>query len=252
MAFTRGFLALNDPDPKNMTVIEHLEELRGRLMVCIIAICVAALGSLLLYGQLIALLLSPLRPLAPHLLAGDRLVFTAPMDALFLRIKLAIFPALVFSLPIWLYELWMYVAPAFEIDTRRYVVPFVGLGLLLFALGASIGYLVFPRYLGFLIGVGGNDLTYLADANNLLNQFAVIILIFGGVFELPIVLTLLSRVGLISSALLRRKRKVWFFIALLAGMIITPGADPITPLIVGVLLMILYEFSIVLIRMGHR
>lgn len=252
MGLTRGFLALNDPDPKNMTVIEHLEELRGRLFVCVIVVCVATVASLLLYNFLIALLVNPLKPVAQHMLGGNILVFTKPTDALFLRIKLAIIPGLVFSLPVLLYELWMYVAPAFELDTRRYVVPFVGLGLVLFAIGATIGYLIFPRYLGFLVGVAGPDVKYLADANSLLNQFALIILIFGGVFELPIVLTLLSRVGILSSSMLRRKRKMWVFVALFGGMIITPGADPFTPLIVGVLLMILYEFSIILIRFGHR
>ena len=252
MSLTRGFLALNDPDPKNMTVIEHLEELRTRLMICVIVVCVFTVASLLLYNVLINLLVSPLKPLAGHMFGGDVLVFSKPTDALFLRIKLAVVPGLVFSLPVLLYELWMYVAPAFDLDTRRYVVPFVGLGLVLFAIGATIGYFIFPRYLNFLTGIAGSDVKYLADANGLLDNFALIILIFGGVFELPIVLTMLSRVGIVSSAFLRRKRKVWVFVALLAGMIITPGADPFTPLIVGVLLMILYEFSIIIIRFGHR
>jgi sec-independent protein translocase protein TatC len=276
MAVMRGFLALNDPDPKNMTVIEHLEELRSRLLVCVIALAVAAVGSLFLYGWLIDLLLAPLRPLASSLVGSVpvvhhvcathggvrschdvtsyhvRLIFTKPTDAIFLRLKLAVFPALVFCVPILLYELWMFIAPAFEVNTRRYVVPFVGLGMVLFCIGAVIGYFVFPRYFSFLINIAGSNVSYLPDVNSLLNQFALIILIFGGVFELPIVLTMLSRANMVSSALLRRKRKVWFFVALFAGMIITPGADPITPLIVGVLLIILYEFSIILIRMGHR
>ena len=146
----------------------------------------------------------------------------------------------------------MFIAPAFEVETRRYTVPFVGLGVVLFAIGATIGYFVFPRYLSFLVGIGGDSVKYLPTANDLLDQYALILLIFGGVFELPIVLAMLARVGIISSALLRRKRKVAFFAALFAGMIITPGADPFTPLIIGVLLVMLYEFSIVLIRFGHR
>jgi sec-independent protein translocase protein TatC len=252
MVVPRGFLALDDPDPKNMTVIEHLEELRSRLLVCVIVLCVTIVGSLFLYQFMLDLLLHPLRPLAPHLLAGDKLVFLKPTDGLFLRIKLALIPGAVFALPVLLYELWMFVAPAFELETRRYVVPFVGLGMVLFLIGATIGYFIFPRYLGFLVGIAGSSVVYLPTANDLLDQFALIVLIFGGVFELPIVLTLLSRVGIISSALLRRNRKVSIFLALFAGMIITPGADPFTPLIVGALLIMLYEFSIILIRMGHR
>jgi len=245
------FLALGDPDPKNMTVIEHLEEVRSRLLVCIIVITVATLGSLFLYNFMIDLLLNPLKGVH-NLALGNRLIFTNITGGLFLRIKLALVPAAVISLPVLLYELWMFVAPAFEVETRRYVVPFVGLGMVLFAIGATIGYLIFPRYFGFLVGIAGSDVVYLPDANALINQFALIVLIFGGVFELPIVLTLLSRVNIVSSALLRRKRKISVFIALFAAMIITPGADPFTPLIVAFLLVILYEFSIILIRFTHR
>jgi sec-independent protein translocase protein TatC len=251
MAVSRGFLALNDPDPKNMTVIEHLEEVRKRLFVCVIVTTVAAVAGLFFYDPMLQILLRPLHGI--HNLAfGNKLVVSTITGGLFLRIKLALIPAALVSLPVWLYELWMFIAPAFEVGTRRYVVPFVGLGMLLFIMGAGIGYLIFPRYFGFLVGIGGSNTVFLPDANNVLNQFAILLLLFGAVFELPIVLTLLSRVNIVSSPLLRRKRKVAFFAALFAGMIITPGADPFTPLIVGVLLIVLYEFSIILIRFGHR
>jgi sec-independent protein translocase protein TatC len=251
MVLSRGLFGLNDPDPKNMTVVEHLEELRQRLFVCVIAAAVATLVSLFFYNQVIQLLLHPL--LGVHNLAfGHKLAVSTVTGGLFLRIKLALLPAAVVSLPVWLYELWMFVAPAFEIETRRYVVPFVGLGMVLFLIGATIGYLVFPRYFGFLTGLAGPDVVFIPDANNILSQFTILLLVFGGVFELPVVLTLLSRVNIVSSAFLRRNRKVSFFAALFAGMIITPGADPVTPLIVGVLLIVLYEFSIILIRLGHR
>jgi sec-independent protein translocase protein TatC len=251
MALSRKFLALDDPDPKNMTVVEHLEELRHRLLVCIIVLTVTSIASIFLYDWMLQLLLHPLKNV--HNLAfGSKLVVSNVTGGLFLRIKLALIPAVVISLPVLLYELWMFVAPAFEVETRRYVVPFVGLGMLLFAIGAFIGYLIFPRYFGFLVGIAGNDVVYLPDANSLLNQFAIIVLLFGAVFELPIVLTMLAMVNIVSSPLLRRKRKVAYFAALFAGMIITPGADPITPLIVGVLMILLYEFSIILIRTRHR
>ncbi len=248
----RSFLALGDPDPKNMTVVEHLEELRRRLLVCVIVSTVAALGSLFLYDFMINLLLDPLKHVHGLALGNGTLIVTQITGGLFLRIKLALIPAALISLPVWLYELWMFIAPAFEVETRRLAVPFVGLGMVLFIIGAAIGYLVFPRYFGFLVGIAGSHVAYLPEANSLLNQFALIVLLFGAVFELPIVLTMLALVNIVSSNLLRRKRKIAFFAALFAGMIITPGADPFTPLIVGVLLIVLYEFSIILIRLRHR
>ena len=251
MAVRRSFLALDDPDPKNMTVIEHLEELRRRLFVCVIVTAVASVGCLFFYDAMLQIMLNPIKHVHGLAFPG-RLAVSTVTGGLFLRIKLALVPAAVISLPVWLYELWMFVAPAFDVETRRYVVPFVALGMVLFLLGAGIGYLVFPRYFGFLAGIGGSNIVFIADANNILNQFAILLLLFGAVFELPIVLTLLSRVNIVSSPLLRRKRKVAFISSLFAAMFITPGADPITPLIVGFLLIILYEFSIILIRLGHR
>ena len=251
MAVSRKFLALSDPDPKNMTVIEHLEELRKRLFVCILVTTIAAIVGLFFYQAVFDLVTHPLKGIHTAFGTGV-LTFNTVTGALFLRIKLALIPAAIISVPVWLYELWMYVAPAFEIETRRYVVPFVGLGMLLFLLGAGVGYLVFPRYFSFMLGIGVMDLLYIPDSASYLSQFAILILVFGAVFELPVVLTLLSRVGIVSSNFLRKKRKVSFFIALFAGMIITPGADPVTPLIVSFLLIILYEFSIIMIRMGHR
>jgi sec-independent protein translocase protein TatC len=251
VSISQRFLALNDPDPKNMTVIEHLEELRKRLFVCIIVTALAAIAGLFFYTPIFNLLTAPLNGVHTAFGSGV-LTFNTVTGALFLRIKLALMPAAIISVPVWLYELWMFVAPAFDIETRRYAVPFVGLGLVLFLIGAAVGYLVFPRYFGFMVGIAGPKFLYIPDAASYLSTFAILILVFGGVFELPIVLTLLSRVGIVSSSLLRRKRKVSFFLALFAGMIITPGADPITPLIVSVLLMVLYEFSIILIRLGHR
>ncbi|HXT37909.1 MAG TPA: twin-arginine translocase subunit TatC [Chloroflexota bacterium] len=247
----RRFLALGDPDPKNMTVIEHLEELRRRLFVCVIVAVVASLISLIFYDFMISLLIHPLKGVH-NLAIGDKLIVTSITGGLFLRIKLALVPAAIICLPVWLYEFWMFIAPAFEIDTRKSVVPFVGLGLILFLIGASIGYFVFPRYFGFLVGIGGSDVAYLPDANSLLNQYAIILLLFGAVFELPIVLIMLALVNIVSSNLLRRKRKIAYFAALFGGMIITPGADPVTPLIVALLLILLYEFSIILIRFKHR
>jgi sec-independent protein translocase protein TatC len=251
MAVSRKFLALGDPDPKNMTVIEHLEELRSRLIVCILVTTVAAIVGLFFYEPIFSLLTRPLNGIHTAFGSGV-LTFNTVTGALFMRIKLALIPAAIISVPVWLYELWMFVAPALEIETRQYVVPFVALGLVLFLLGAGVGYLVFPRYFGFMVGIAGPKFLYIPDAASYLSTFAILLLVFGAVFELPIVLVLLSRIGMVSSAFLRRRRKVSFFVALFAGMIITPGADPITPLIVSFLLMVLYEFSIILIRLGHR
>src|SRR6185437_14659382 len=117
----RKFLALGDPDPKNMTVIEHLEELRKRLFVCVIVAVAATAVSLFFYDFMLNFLIHPLKGVH-NLALGDNLVVTTVTGSLVLRIKLALVPAAIVSLPVWLYEFWMFIAPAFEIDTRRSVV----------------------------------------------------------------------------------------------------------------------------------
>jgi sec-independent protein translocase protein TatC len=240
-------LALDDPDPKEMSIVEHLEELRSRLIVSLLAIALASVAGWFLYSIAVHLLEQPL----PVRYRGH-LTVTTFTGAFSFRLKLSILIGIVIAVPIWLYELWMFIVPAVEVRLRRYIVPFVVLGMVLFLAGATLGYEVVPVAIRFLVGIGGPDVQYIPFAMDYLSQLGMVMLLFGAVFQLPVVLTLLARVGIISSAALRRKRKFAFFGGLAGSMIITPGADPITPLIVGGAVLILYEFSIVLIRAIHR
>jgi sec-independent protein translocase protein TatC len=239
-------LAIDDPDPKEMSIVEHLEELRSRLIVSLMAIAIASVGGWFLFQPALHLLVLPL-PTQYH-----QLVFTTFTGAFTFRLKLSIIIGIMIAIPIWMYELWMFIVPAVEVGVRRYIVPFVLLGMVLFAAGMVMGYKVTPLAIRFMLSLAGQDLKLIPFANEYLNQVGMIMLIFGAVFQLPVILTLLARVGIVSSAALRRKRKFAFFGGLAGSMIITPGADPITPLIVGGAVLLLYEFSIVLIRFIHR
>ncbi len=256
MASVRNILALNDPDPKEMSVVDHLDELRGRLIVCVAVITV---GSIL--GWFVSLGVFDLlaRPLHPYLAKasdplGTRFVFNSITDPFTLKLKLSIAVGVALALPVLLYQGWMFVAPAISVNARRHVVPFVLVGIALFLVGATVGYNVFPLVVRFLVGQknGFTGTEILAQISGYVSQFVLVLVVFGAVFEMPVVLTFLALIGVVSSRFLRARRKGAAMIGLIAAMVITPGADPVTPFVTAAIVYLLYESSIIAIRLMHR
>ena len=256
----RNVLALSDPDPKEMTIVEHLEELRHRLIVCILAITVGSAAGWFLKEKVFLWLEGPLLPYL-HAKKGHQAPvsgFFLPKltDAFVLELKVSIAIGIAITLPVLLYQLWMFTAPAVSVRARQHVVPFVLTGILLFIIGGGVGYLVFPRVVQFLVsqagGLGGEGITFFLTVGDYVTQFALVLIIFGAVFELPVVLSFLALIGVVSSRFLRSKRRYAGMIGLILAMIITPGADPITPFITAAVVYLLYEISIISVRLMHR
>ena len=254
-SMVRNFLALNDPDPKEMTIVEHLEELRRRLIICIAVVTAGSFVGWFFKESAFNFLTVPLKPFtvgkAPH---HVEFILTKLTDAFVVELKISIAIGVALVLPVLLYQTWMFVAPAIAVQARRYVVPFVVLGIGLFIAGAGVGYAVFPRVVQFLVSqqTSIKQAQFLLTVGDYVSQFALVMLIFGAVFELPVVLTFLAMIGAVSSRFLRAKRRYAGMIGLVVAMIITPGADPITPFITAAVVYLLYEFSIILVRAIHR
>ncbi len=249
MASVRNLLALNDPDPKEMSVVNHLDELRQRLIKCIIAVSLGSIVGWFVRNGVFDLLVAPLKPYKNVSIVLGKLT-----DGFVIELKLSIAIGIAIGLPVLLYQAWMFVAPAISVHTRRYVVPFVLLGVVLFAIGVGFGYGVFPLVVRFLVSQanGFDQVRQLYQLGDYVAQFALVMIVFGAVFEMPVVLTFLAMIGLITSRFLRTKRKIAAMLGLIAAMIITPGADPITPFITAAVVYILYEFSIIMVRLIHR
>src|SRR5437763_15025332 len=149
----RNFLAINDPDPKEMTIVEHLGELRRRLIICITVVTAGSLVGWFFVNPAFSLLVNPLRPYFPtkNHPNGVELVAGKLTDPFVIELKVAIAIGVALGLPVLLYQLWMFVAPAVAVQARRYAVPFVLLGIGLFVVGATVGYMVFPRVVQFLV-----------------------------------------------------------------------------------------------------
>lgn len=229
----------------SMTIIEHLEELRRRLFVSAIGIVVGAIVG----WFFVPAILDYLQNYAP----GVTFISTTVLGPLALKIKLAFLLGLVFSSPVVLYEIWAYVAPGLTRQERRYVLPFSLLGSVLFAGGAATGLFVIPLALRFLlIFFPELHLGEFIDINGYVMFIALIAIIFGITFELPIFMVGFSLLGITNSRFFIQRFKIAVFIMYGVAMVITPGVDFISPLVLGTILVALYWVGILLIRLIRR
>jgi sec-independent protein translocase protein TatC len=246
-----------DPE-RTMTVVEHLEELRHRLIVSLGAIGVGSVGGWFLYGPVLRLLR---RPYCDTLLGlppsnrpptGCRFIFQSPLEAVSVKLKVVVFLGLAIALPIVLYQLWAFIVPGLTRRERRLAGPFVLSSMVLFAMGAVFSYLTLPRGLSFLLGFGGPYLVPLLTADRFLTFVMLVVLAFGISFEFPLLLIFLSLVGVVSSRRLREWRRGALLVVAVFAALITPSADPYTMLALTVPLYLFYEAAILVARLLRR
>jgi sec-independent protein translocase protein TatC len=229
-----------------MTLVEHLEELRRRLIIVIGTVLAAAVVGFFLSRDVLNLLKSQLPD------EYERLQFLGPADAFAAQLKVAIFLGITIAMPMILFQVWRFVTPGLTRRERRFIWP-VGLAaMLLFALGVTIGFLIIPFALSFLLNFSEG----LAEPNLTIDAYVgfvtTMLLAFGLVLEFPIVLIGLSRVGILNHRRLARQRR-WAILAIvLFAIVMTPGGDPISPLILSGVMYLLFEGSLIVIRTFRR
>ena len=221
-----------------LTFVEHLDELRRRLLICLGAVVVTSSLALWKAGWLVGWLKRP---------AGDqlaRLAFFSPTEALAAYVQVGVLAGVALALPILCYQAWAFVRPALTWRERTYGVAFVWWGSLCFVLGAEVGYgVLLPFFLKFLLSVGSPHLAPVISVNQYLSFVLGVILLCGAVFELPVVVFLLSRMGLVSAQMLRRHRLLAMLILLIVAAIVTPTTDAISLFLLALPLALLYELS---------
>ncbi|MGH9043385.1 MAG: twin-arginine translocase subunit TatC [Acidimicrobiales bacterium] len=239
----RLFARARRNDPNAMTLVEHLSELRRRLIVAVIAFVIGSSVAAVFYQWMLNLLQHPFCDAEPHHCA---FYVTGPLDPLALRIKLAAFGGLLLASPIVLFELWRFVTPGLNRNEKRYVVPFVTISVILFVSGCALAYAVFPHALSFLQRVGGPSLHQILSPNEYLSLILVMMLLFGITFEFPVVLVGLQLARVIRPSQLLHVWR-WAVIALtLVAAVFTPSADPFSMLILAGPLIAFYFISIAL------
>ena len=229
-----------------MTLVEHLEELRRRLIVIVLSVLAAAVVGFLLSRTVLVLL----RDRLPD--EYQTLIFTAPADALTAQLKIAGFLGIAMAMPVILFQLWRFVGPGLTPRERRYVWPVIGAALLLFVTGVLIGYLVIPYTLRFLLDFSVGLATPMLTIDGYIGFVTTMMLAFGLVLEFPIVLIGLARVGVLNYRRIASRRR-WALLAIvLFAIVLTPGGDPISPLILSGVMFLLFEGSLLVIRMIRR
>jgi len=233
-----------EPDPKYMTLVQHLEELRRRLITSVLAILVGSGGGWFFAPGAIHAIH---QPLLAHL-HTKYIYTTTPFGGFTLQLKVALIIGFAFALPVTIYQVWAFVAPAFGPGANHWAPLWMASALGLFIAGATTGYFILPIALTFLTTFQSGDVQYLPLATDYINFVLLIGVVFGLSFELPLALVSLSAVGITSSRWLASKRLYAFFIIVAFATIITPGTDLVSPLILGGILYVLYEGSIIVSR----
>jgi sec-independent protein translocase protein TatC len=238
-------------DPSAMSLVDHLEELRWRIFKSIIAIVVATIIAFIFRDQLMLFIQAPLPKEANALYnhgQGGKLVVTGIAEGFTVFLKISFVAGVILALPVILYQTWAFIAPGLYEHEKKYAVPFIFIGIVLFAAGITLGYIVLRYPIDWLVNFASGSFTELVTADSYFGFVAFFILAFGLVFELPLVLTFLAKVGVITGETLKQKRAGAHVGMWIAATFLTPGADIYSPIILGVAMSFLYELTIVFIH----
>jgi sec-independent protein translocase protein TatC len=229
------------PKPDEMTLIEHLAELRKRIIICIAAVALLAVVAFIIYGPILSFLEQPYCQTFPH---HCKLYVTSPLDGLSLRVKISAYGGLVMASPIWLWNLWRFITPGLKPNEKRYAVPFVVSSIVLFLLGAAVAYLIFPHALGWLHSIGGPSLKMIYSPISYLNLIILMMVMFGITFEFPVLLVSLELANVLKPKQLSQWRR-WAIVGVtLFAAIFVPSGDPFSMAAMAIPMYIFYEASI--------
>jgi sec-independent protein translocase protein TatC len=208
-----------------MTFLEHLEELRQRLVRALIYLAAGAGACWFFHEQIFQFLVQPMRA------AGfkERFLVTGPAEAFFLYMKMSFFVGIFLASPFVLYEIWAFISPGLYKNEKAWAIPFVGMGSAFFIAGALFGhYLLFPMTFRFLIGFSGDDMQFLPRVGEYWSFYSWFLLGLGVVFQIPVIIFVLARIGLVSAGMLLRAWKFAVLASFVISAIVTPTADIVT------------------------
>lgn len=228
-----------------MPLVDHLSELRRRIIWSIVAIAIGAVIGYLVSESIISFLIAPLPAGTPTKVFGIG-------DAFAIRLKIALVVGIILAMPVLLWHVWRFVSPGLTPTERRTVLPWIPIALLFFVIGVTIAYVVLPFASQFLLGFQTEQLQVILDIRSYFDFVTTLFLAFGILMEFPILLVGLSLVGIVTSERLRRARRYVIVGIAIFSTVVTPGGDLVSPTVLGVTMYILFEVTTFVIKRRGR
>jgi sec-independent protein translocase protein TatC len=240
-----------DPEGR-MSVIEHLRELRRRLVYIVLIIAVGAVVGWVFYDPILTFMKHPYCSVPyQHRLGGSEgdgnkceLIFTAPLDGFTTRLKVSIIAGTVLTGPFWLYQIWAFITPGLRKNERKYSLAFIVASTLLFAAGISLAYAVLTKGLNLIITSAGSGTAAALTINSYLNFVVLMLVVFGAAFELPLLVVMANLAGVLSGAVLKKSQRVGIFLIFLFAAVATPSTDPFTMCAMALPMCLLFEGAV--------
>ncbi|MCO5112743.1 MAG: twin-arginine translocase subunit TatC [Bdellovibrionaceae bacterium] len=237
---------MSEENFKETAFVEHLKELRKRIVYIMFYLVVGAVIAWIWKEDLFNIVRAPISPYLNK--TGGGLSYTSPMESFLGYIKVALLAGTLLSAPLWIHQIWLFIAPALYSKEKKYALGFILSGSLLFILGAVFAYnVVFPFAFKFLLGFGDGTDQAIITIEEYLAFFTRTILIFGLAFEMPLIISVLGMMGVVNDKFLMNKRRYAFLILAIMSAVFTPP-DPLSMILMLVPLYGLYELSIVSVK----
>jgi sec-independent protein translocase protein TatC len=227
-----------------MSFLDHLDELRRRIIAALIAVCVGCLIAFTFVNSIYAFIMKPLWQMLPP---GSKLVWTEPTEAFMLYLKMALLAGIIMAAPVILWQVWLFISPGLYAREKKIAVPFIVLGSVGFVLGAaSSHYLLFPVTWKFLASFTNEYTMFMPKIDSIFSLYAKMMLGMGLIFQMPTLVYFFARLGLVTARFLLRQFKYAVLIIFIIAAVITPTGDPMTQTIFAAPMIFLYLVSIVI------